>query len=236
MNIRPLLAFTALLATTSAGAHGIWVAERLDRPTIVYGDGGEDSRYDSGRVGRVVGLTTNNEVVAITVGRGADNAWLEVPKDIAVATVQFHESYHTKDANNTWHKLPKKDVPNAVSSSKSAMSAITLFEHQKESQLFAHLPLQITALKDPLSLKKGDVLPVQVSFNGKPLADAPLIADYLADPSNSIKTDKNGNAFIKLGSNTVNVLYTYHKAPSDEPDVDNMTYVNTLSFSVQPTH
>lgn len=236
MNIRFALVLTALCMTTSAYAHGIWVAERLDRPTVVYGDGGEDSRYDSERVARVLGFDDNSQATAITVHRGADNAWLDVPKDTTSATVQFFEAYHTKDKEGKWHKLPKKDVAGAVSTSKSAMSTITLFDHQKQPKIYAHLPLQIIALKDPLSLKKGDSLPVQVIFNGKPLADAPLIADYLADPTNSIKTDEKGNALITLGSNTLNVLYTYHKTSSDEPDVDTMTYVNTLSFNLQKGH
>lgn len=222
--------------SSTAYAHGFWVAPRLDKPTIIYGDGAIDSRYKTERIGQVIGLDAAYQPVVVGVQKGEHNAWLDMPKDTNIVTVQFTESYYTEDAQGKRHRLPKKDVPNAKKTTKNVLSTIALLDSQSSPATLSHLPLQIITLADPFSLKKGDSLPVQVRFNGNPIADVPVIADYLNDPDNTQKTDNNGMATVVVGSNTLNVLYAYHKTAGDGVDVDNITYVNTLSFNLQKHH
>lgn len=240
MNARLILALTALLSISSSYAHGIWVAERLDRPTLIYGDGSEDSRYDNDRVGSVIGFDDKHNQVDVKVHYGTDNAWLDIPTQTAVAVATFKDRIRTKDDKGVWHVMPREAVKNPTLTAKNASSTVTLLKPVAPT-LFSHLPLQIVPQTNPFELKKSEPLTVQVFLHGKPIQGVELRGDYINDSKNIVLTDHLGKATVALGSNGVNVIKAgyninnLNKADVHHPDygIDSLRYATTLAFNLE---
>jgi len=71
--------------------------------------------------------------------------------------------------------------------------------------------LELVPQKNPLSLKPGEMLPVRVLFNGKPLVDAGiensnLVVKLPEDKIPRYRTDANGIAQVPLRANGINTL------------------------------
>jgi len=95
------------------------------------------------------------------------------------------------------------------------------------------LPLEILPQVDPLSLKLGETLRIQVLFDGKPLAKVKVVGDYLNESDSSVKTDEKGYAQIKVRSTGLNVVKVSHNVQrEDRREVDEDGYVSTLAFSL----
>lgn len=97
------------------------------------------------------------------------------------------------------------------------------------------LPLEIVPLKDPYGLGAGERLPVQVLYEGRPLAGALVMLTNLEFDGHPVEqnlTDKSGQtSFIvpHLGSWLVNVLWT--KPIQGNPDADFDTTFSSLTFA-----
>lgn len=234
------LILLAVLGTNTSYAHGIWVAERLDRPTLIYGDGSEDSRYDAGRVGTVIGFDDKHNQVNINVHFGTDNAWFDLPEETAVVVAKFKDRIRTQDDKGVWHVMPREQVPNPTLTAKNFSSTVTLLK-PTATALFAHLPLQIVPQTNPFELKKGNPLTVQVFLHGKPIQGVELRGDYINDSKNIVRTDRFGKATVVLGSNGVNVIKAGYNM--DNPNkldthhenhgIDSLRYATTLAFNLE---
>ncbi|GAH83591.1 unnamed protein product, partial [marine sediment metagenome] len=101
-------------------------------------------------------------------------------------------------------------------------------------------PLEITSLKNPKLLKKDDIFPVKVIFDGKAIPNVDVRATYagFSDKPNtfafSTKTDEKGVARIKIlkkGKWVVNVL---HEVPYPDPEeCDKYRYNYCFTFEVK---
>jgi hypothetical protein len=97
------------------------------------------------------------------------------------------------------------------------------------------LPLEIVPLKNPYALKVGERLPVQVLYQGRPLAGALVMLTNLefdGRPLESYVTDRAGQTsfFVpQVGSWLVNVLWT--KPIQGNPTADFDTTFSSLTFA-----
>ena len=97
------------------------------------------------------------------------------------------------------------------------------------------LPLEIVPEKNPYALKAGELLPVQVLYEGRPLAGALVMLTNLefdGRPLEQKVTDRSGRAsfFVpQVGSWLVNVLWT--KPIQGNPDADFDTTFSSLTFA-----
>jgi uncharacterized GH25 family protein len=100
------------------------------------------------------------------------------------------------------------------------------------------MPLEIVPLKNPLTLKQGDTLPIQVYANGKPAADVEVVAEFVTDRENNVvKTDSEGKAEITIRNNGLNVLATETSEPiADTTKADKLAKFATLSFTFAADH
>lgn len=101
-------------------------------------------------------------------------------------------------------------------------------------------PLEIVPLKETGNLKKGDVLPVKILFNGKPLKGAELNASYAAfkgadhhKSAVTVNTGHDGIARIKLSQKDGWIIMLRHKFPYQDKTVcDDYMYAATLTFEI----
>lgn len=224
----------AIMLVQASHAHSIWVAERADQYAVVLGEGGMDNRYDSDKIADVVALDANNHTKKVTLKPTEHNMLLDFEAGAGLVAVTYDAAYFTKDKAGDWHHKDKTQVADSAESTKYTLITKTLLAHQKSPIFLPNLPLQITALEDPLNLNKGDVLPVKVTFMGKALADAEVVVDFINDPRGAkVKTNGHGVANIPLASHAINVLQVSHKAArKDTSKADFDGYGATLAFDL----
>ncbi len=95
-------------------------------------------------------------------------------------------------------------------------------------------PLNIKPLQNPYELTQGDTLSIQITFNQKPAADLLLQAKvrHRPDFQFSIRTDKQGIANIPLTHQGVWLLHTVEMTPSNESNLDWVSYWGSLTFEI----
>ena len=90
------------------------------------------------------------------------------------------------------------------------------------------LKLEIVPLKHPSKLVPGELLPVQVCFDGKPLAGAQVSSARETPP---VKTDQNGMANVRLPEEGKGLFSVWHKIPvRDDPEKDYHKFMTFLMF------
>jgi uncharacterized GH25 family protein len=101
-------------------------------------------------------------------------------------------------------------------------------------------PLEIVPLKNPGSLEEGESLPVQVLFKEKPLENIEIQATCLRqfsaeqEYSQTVQTDEQGRADIKLTHPDMWLLKAYYQQPFPDTEVcDLEAYLSTLTFELQ---
>ncbi len=146
---------------------------------------------------------------ALVAARYDNGLWVELPAG--------------PDGKAAWRNSSKFMTPEAKSVTLSVKFAKALAAGANDDTLFkrqvGHL-LELVPQKNPLALKAGELLPVLVLFDGKPLADAGIENSNLVDklPEEKIpryRTDANGIAQVSLRPRGVNTLAVDLERPND---------------------
>ncbi|KFG70131.1 DUF4198 domain-containing protein [Microvirga sp. BSC39] len=233
--LRPLsLALVIAGALTSAAqAHGIWTAQRHGDLAIVYGHGAGDDAYSPEKVKSAVSYLASGEKRDSRVVHQAKNALVEPAQDAVALTVILDNGIWTKGPDGKSVNRPKSQVTGAQSASHSVKINTTILKSGGAPKPTGQA-IEIVPLADPMTLKMGDDLPVQVFADGKPLAGVPLYTDYVNDGhAQSSKTDQDGKVTLFVRNDGLNVIGVSHtKKTPDNAEVDQVSYFATLSFTL----
>ncbi|WP_443478608.1 DUF4198 domain-containing protein [Novosphingobium aerophilum] len=216
------LALAASVATIlPAQAHGIWFAQRARQLALVYGVGADD-------------LDAVARESKLTLVKGYDEDWLDVnvrlrdagaipvvDSDEPVAAVAAVMDYGiwTKDAAGEFHNKGRDEVPGATLSEHNWKYAVHLTRMPtRQVPLLAGQTLQLVPVGTDIPQKMGQPMKVRVYFEGKPVAGAQVMTDYVNDPDEvPVKTDGEGYATIRLRNQGINVLMAIFVSPTDNP-------------------
>jgi uncharacterized GH25 family protein len=207
-----------------APASEVMPPERMDRFIFVSPDGRQATAVNSGK-----GIYRSNAT------------FNEAGTYVAVALPL--NTFYTKTPEGYQRGKNRKEVNNPIACSYSQKFAKAIFSVGKVSGDAYSKPLghamELVPLKDPLSLKTGDVLQVKVLLEGKP-ARTFVYGTYegFTDAANTFayatRTDKNGIAEIKMIHAGVWVLIV--KAEEDYPDAtecDTQRWAASLTFKIK---
>lgn len=224
----------AVFVATQAEAHGVWVAQRAGEWAVVLGDGPADDAYKADVVKSVQGRSASGAPLAVPVRAQARNVVLEPAADVAAVAVRFEDGYWSQSAEGPWVAGSRSKVPGATRAGYYEMYTHTVLAATDTPSRPFGLPLEIVPLSDPMKLEKGQVLKVRVLFDGKPLAGAALLADYVNDSAGpSVKTDAHGVAAVRLRSAGLNVIKVSHSRPrTDRSEADEDGFAATLAFTL----
>jgi uncharacterized GH25 family protein len=89
--------------------------------------------------------------------------------------------------------------------------------------------LAIIPLKNPFQMKPGEILPVKIIHQKKPLADVEVFGN---DHAKVGTTDPEGIAKVLLSKGHQLITVTYKEALKDDPDADYLSVTSTLTFEV----
>lgn len=165
----------------------------------------------------------------------ARNAVLDASPDLAAVALSFEDGYWSQGADGKWVAGPRSQVPTARKTGYYMMYTTTVLKHAAAGAAKPFgLPLEIIPLADPLSLKRGQRLSVQVLFEGRPLAGAKVLADYVGDTHGvALTTDARGRVQLRLHSSGLNVIKTSHaRARADRSEADEDGFSATLAATL----
>ena len=232
---KPLVLLAALFAAQSVHAHATWIAQRLDQPTIIYGHGGEDNAYGSKTISHLTGLDKDGKVIDIAMQKHEHNVTLKAEGSHFAAAYVIDNGFWTKTKDGKWVNKPKHEVENAERASHSIKTALGILQggSKVDASALSQLKLVVVPLVDVAASHMGDKVAVQVLFEGKPLAGAKIVGDYVNDSENIVATtDAEGKAEVPVRNAGWNVFAVGHKVDlENDKNADALSYMATLSFS-----
>lgn len=225
----------SLVATSAAHAHGIWFAQRAKQLALIYGVGADD--LDSVKrlplVQSIAGYDARWKPVPTTLRVAGPLLLVDSDGDPTVVAAVLQNGIWSKTPDGEWHKKGRDEVPEATISEKTIKYAVHIL-----GPLSAPLPplpgqvLQIVPVDAKLPEKLGQPLKLRVLLEGKPVAGARVLADFVNDPdAQPVKSAADGSVTLNVRNQGLNVVTAILDGPSDEPTkADKIEHLATLSF------
>lgn len=225
----------SLLLSLSAHAHGIWFAQRADEVALIYGHGAEDSSmvkrrdkvssfaaYDTDGTALPASLKTTDYLLLVAA---------ETRPSIFTATLD--NGLWTQNAEGKWIGKGKDEVPGARTSGRYLKYVVSYREVPVEKvPLLPNQTLQIQPLTHPFPIQANKPLKLRVMFQGKPVAGAKVMHDYINDPDGKpVLTGKDGSVTLRVRNQSLNVIAaSWESAPEDASKADKTGHFATFSF------
>lgn len=241
MKIAPRVLATACIAalfagaSTSAQAHGIWFAQRATQLSLIYGVGADD-------------LDAVKRLPLVQGVAGYDAEWQSVPTSLRAAgpivvvdseapasavTAWMDYGVWSRTPDGEWHKKGRDEVPSAILSERTMKYAVHVDGALgKPVPVLAGQKIQVVPVDAAIPQQKDQPLKLRVLFDGKPLAGAAVISDYVNDPDQvPVKSAADGTVTLNIRNQGLNVIAATYIGPSDQPaKYDRIEYRGTLSF------
>ena len=227
------LLFFALTVPSVALGHGIWFTQRTGDLTLVFGHGAQDLAYEADKVKSVVSVSQNGERRDVELIRNLKNVNLSAVKDAVALVTFFDNGSWIKNGDGKWQNVGKLQVAGGSESHRAVKYNTHLAGKSRGPIKPTGAALEIVPLRDPMSLKLGAALPVQVLLFGKPYKNARLRADYLGRPGEktTTSTDAQGKVTLRIATDALNVISVeFDEKTPNHPDVDEISHLATLSF------
>lgn len=227
-----------ILTPTIASAYGLWIARRAGEDVIIYGKGPADRAYDPSTIRSVVALDAEGGNVPVTIDAHEKRATVRTERGAAIFLVDGDMGVFSQDAEGYWRSGTKTEVPGATVTQRFLKYGISVTHLHGELPNLPEQTLQILPLSNPGEAEIGDLVKVRVLFEGRPLAGAEIIPDYVNVPRQILgRTDEHGEADLFVRNEGINVAAVVHlvKTPKN-PQVDQTEHIATLSFPAHQPH
>jgi len=229
------LAAAAVLSSAGAQAHGIWFAQRSGDLALIYGEGADDldmvkrqplitavTAYDAFGKPVPTALEVNGRLLLV-----------DTKEKPAIVAAVLDNGIWSKTPEGKWLKKGKNEVPGALTSGHNFKYAVHL-----RSPLRSALPslpghtLQIVPVDSTLPEKLGQNLRLRVLYQGKPVAGALVLSDFVNDPdARPVESGADGGVVIKVRNQGLNVVTALLAAPPEDPlKTDKVEHLASLSF------
>lgn len=218
-HVRPSLLACAVASslwlTTDAQATSVWITERTGALTLVLGEGSVDDAYDPSQVLKVTATDKDGKPVAVTVKPQAHNVVIEPAPGAAAVAVWFDDGLWAETPDGKWFSVSRAQARDRSIYKHRYMRYTTTILGPLSPQALGKphgQKLEVVPLVDPLTLKKGDKLPVRVLMDGKPLAGATVCSDYVTDPRDEAAvTDRFGKTLVEVRNAALNVILAWYE-------------------------
>lgn len=229
-----LLSGMVLLPVCTAHAHGVWVAQRAGEWAVVLGEGPLDDAYRPSAVLQVLAQAHDGSSTPVALLPRERNLVLQPSLGTATLGLRFDDGYWSRRPDGQWVEGHRLQVPDARRIGHYQMFSRTVIAPSGTPSKPMGLPLEILPQSDPMASKPGDLLKIQVLWQGHPLPNARLVTDYLAGAASpTMRTDRQGRAAIRIRSAGVNVIKVEHQMPRrDTREADEDDYAATLTFTL----
>lgn len=222
--------FLLLCCASSAWGHDLWLEADGQELVLLQGhrhsahEGAETVAYDAARV-----------VGARCLDAGGKSRTLAIPASspvrltaaCTVLQVNYVSGYWTKTAWET-KNVPKTGIPGVLRSWHSSESVKRVAKWISAAGQPLGQGLEITPLRDPLTLVSGDKLNLLVTDDGKPVAGLPVA---YGDDTRGV-TGSDGRIAIRLRHAGVQLITTTLETPLTDGKADRSLRSATLQFEI----
>jgi uncharacterized GH25 family protein len=219
----------------SAAAHGIWFAQRATQLAFLYGVGADDldALKRLPQVTSMAGYDAAGKPVATGLQPDGRLVLVNLENQPAVVAAVLDNGTWSKTPDGKWHKKGKDEVPNAVIAERTIKYAVHL--RAPLSAPLAPLPgqtLQVVPVDAALPAMLGQPIKLRVLYQGKPVAGAKVLHDWLNDPDGEPAVSAaDGTVTLKVRNQGLNVIVAIYESPSDQPTKYNrIEHLASLSF------
>ncbi|MBF0317818.1 MAG: DUF4198 domain-containing protein [Nitrospirae bacterium] len=223
-----LLAILAIGSTSEIYAHDYWIEGKGNDFVLVYGHGSNRMDIDPSKVKGIRALNVAGTEIAVDKEIKGKVLALRAKERPSLLLVEVDNGYWSKTVHG-WKNLPRRKAEKVVESYRSLFYAKSILIWSDTAQRQLTEGLDISPLNDPLVMKSGDVLPLKVTYNGKPLTSATLEGqshEILAT------TNTEGVAVVKLSKGGMVIAVDHKGRLNNDPDADYLSITATLSFEV----
>ena len=220
-----------LLAAGGVCAHDIWIEKNSGGYVLFYGHaghgGGESEivEYDPAIVVRTVCIDSDGTESEAEI---LDEQPLCIGGDFAAVYVLTSSGYWSETPFGL-KNLPKDEAKSPIRSWLSFESVKRIDEWREGTSSPLTGDLEITPLKDPLKLSRGDKARLVVTMGGRPVAGVPVA--YF-DSTRGI-TDGKGRINIRLKRGGMQLIKASLKEPGDGVKEDEIVHTTTLVFEIE---
>ncbi len=234
-------ALAALLMATAMGqasAHGVWMAQRSGEMAVVYGHGAEDldmiRRFE--RIREVSAFDATGNPVKTGLRKTDHLVLLDLSAKPSVVALVLDNGFWSRQADGKWVAKGRDEVPDGKESGRYIKYAVRLTGPLKGP--LGPLPgqvLQVVPVKLTLPQHMNEQMTVRVLFNGKPVAGARVIRDYVGDPeAKPAITGKDGLFTFRVRNQGLNVVAASYDAPPEDPARASKNGLHaTLTFALE---
>jgi len=218
------------VVTLQAWAHDVWLEPAEKEMRLIFGHPGEPESYDPGHASEVYGISREGKRQKI--GSHVQGAELSVrpADDTAVIIVDFDHGIWTETADEQNVNKPKSEVPGYLSSAHERKLHKTLLSWGEGAGRPAGVLLEIVPLANPLAMKPGDELPVQLLYDSRPLVDAEI---EIMGSMDLYITDAEGKATLPISEPGFQYIQAMYRVPLDnDPDTDELFLSANLTFTL----
>jgi nickel transport protein len=161
-----------------------------------------------------------------------DKATVQIGNEkVTLVTVLQEEGFRSITADGE-KPLSKREAKDAIETRYYLNFSKTLLSWSKAFTKPLGKGLEIVPLKNPLTLKTGDKLPIVVYYDGKPHAD--IWVDDRTNDGIREKTDSKGRLNVIIGKKGLQVVTAYLDTPYKDPaEADKMTFTSNLTYQVK---
>lgn len=232
------LSLLGLIFASEAIAHGLWTEQRRGNIEVIYGHGAEDNAFKANKISGAWAYSVNGKMIPVTVERLSDHARLQPLSPPAVMAVALDNGMWSQTADKQWINQGRSKVPGAIASTQTFKYSLAIYHEGAKLPKLERLKLVIVPQVDPLTVGPGNVLPVVVKLNGKPLAGIKLIGDYRSAPDVvSAETDAQGRAQVMVRNAGLNVITAQTVVPvANNPDITEQGFFTSLTFVGEAHH
>ncbi|WP_460031163.1 DUF4198 domain-containing protein [Megalodesulfovibrio paquesii] len=160
-----------LLAATAAHAHDMWLEKRGTKVELFYGHPGKTDPYPVSRITAMKGITENGWAVTLPPVEHKGTAHALLNDNFSMLTVEFDNKYWYNTKEDGWRNflIPQEIRGTIIEEGESYKLAKEIVTWQPFMAKPIGQRAEIVPLKDPSTLKEGDILPVMLCFEGKPM-------------------------------------------------------------------
>jgi nickel transport protein len=149
--------------------------------------------------------------------------------DTVLIGVHFDHGIWTEDADENLVNKPRGEVPGNLSSVHEKMHSKSLLGWSAAAGRPTGSPLEIVPLVNPFTLNPGDELPVQVLYDGAPVASAEVEILGVFD---LFFTNRVGKVSLPIPNQEFQYVLVYHKVKlGADADADEAKLSANLTFT-----
>lgn len=214
-----------------ASAHDVWITpdSAANNYQVVYGHPGELEAYNPAKVEGLTAFDKSGAQKDISASVHDGKVNLKTDPDIALIVIDFDNGFWTEGADKKHANKPKWEIDSPKSSmhSKKYNKNILAWNSSFSKPLGAEL--EIVPLANPLQLKPGDKLPVQVLYRSQPLAGAEV---QIMGDKEPYATDAKGRTSVPIQKTDYQYIAVSHKEDTkSNPNADGMSLSANLVFT-----